>query len=492
MPAHDRLPCIVGVAQKTWRAEGGNAPNPLKQNVEVAMAAIADCGNRDILRRIDEVDVVRSLSWHYDDLPGEVAAALGLPTGARKLSGMSGTGPQRFLCDAAEAILQGQRRAVLVSGGEALATVKRAMKTGTPLDWPQARSKPEYPFEDPAHPSERRHDIRQAYTTFAILDSARRAHLGLALDENRRQEAAMMARMSAQAAVNPLAWFRKAHSAESLFDLSDNDRMVAAPFSKNTMAFMDVDMAAALLITSHGLADELNIPAAQRVYLHGWGYDKSPPYIAQRAELFHSPEMRAASAQALAMAGVTAAELEYLDLYSCFASNVNFTRDVLGIAEDDPRALTVTGGLPYFGGPGNNYTAHSIATMVDVLRKNPGSKGLVTAVGMHMTNHSFAVYASEPREIGALPMRGPDVAGRLNDTREIVDSASGPAVIVGYTVLHGKADPYALAICELEGGARCYARCDDADIVAAMQQQEWVGRNIHLNCDNGMNTWPGG
>ena len=67
-------------------------------------------------------------------------------------------------------------------------------------------------------------------------------------------------------------------------------------------------------------------------------------------------------------------------------------------------------------------------------------------------------------------------------------SASGPAVIVGYTVLHGKADPYALAICELDGGARCYARCDDADTVAAMQEQEWVGREVRLSCDNGVNT----
>ena len=493
MPVNNRLPCIVGVAQKTWRAEGGNAPHPLLQNVEVANAALADCGNPEILRCIDEVDVVRSLSWHYDDFPAELAAALGLPPGERKLSGMSGTGPQRFLCDAAEAILQGQRSAVLVSGGEALATVKRAMKAGAPLDWPQARSKPEYPFEDPAHPSERRHDIRQAYTTFAILDSARRAHLRLTPDENRRQEAAMMARLSARAAANPLAWFRKEHSADSLFDLSDNDRMVAAPFSKNTMAFMDVDMAAALLITSHGLADQFNIPAAQRIYLHGWGYDKSPPYIAQRAELFHSPAMRAASEQALAMAGVTAAELDFLDLYSCFASNVNFTRDVLGIADDDPRALTVTGGLPYFGGPGNNYTTHAIATMVELLRDKPRSKGLVTAVGMHMTNHSFAVYAAEPREIDAVAMPSPGVDHRKianleTGIRDIVDSATGPAVIVGYTVLHGKADPYALAICELQGGARCYARCDDADTVAAMQEQEWVGREIRLSCDNGVNT----
>jgi len=425
---HSQLPCIVGVAQKTWRQEEGDAPHPLIQNMEVANMAAADCGNAEILGRIDELDVVRCLSWHYDDLPGALAVALALPPCERKLSGMSGTGPQRFICDAAEKIIGGERRAVLVTGAEALATQKRARKAGRRLDWPKAQSRPEYPFEDPTHPSELRHELRQAYATFAILDSARRAHLGLTLEDNRRQQAAMMARLSATAAANPLAWFRKAHTAQSLFELTDNDRMVASPFSKNTMAFMDVDMAAALLICSHELADELGIPAHKRIYLHGWGYAKAPPYIAQRPELYHSPAMRSASEQALAMAGRTASEIDFLDLYSCFASNINFTRDVLGIADDDPRALTVTGGLPYFGGPGNNYTTHSIATMVALLRENLGSTGLVTAVGMHMTNHSFAVYSSEPREINPVSPRAPDPG---HASREIVDHADGPAVVVG-------------------------------------------------------------
>ncbi len=274
---------------------------------------------------------------------------------------------------------------------------------GRPLDWPKAHSKPEYPFEDPIHPSEISHDIRQAYTTFAILDSARRAHLGLTPEENRRQEAAMMARLSARAAANPLAWFRKAHTADSLFNLTDNDRMVASPFSKNTMAFMDVDMAAAIIVTSHRIADELGIPAQKRVYLQGWGYAKEPPYIAQRPELFHSPAMRSACDQAFAMAGKGVADIDFFDIYSCFASNVNFTRDVLGIADHDPRPLTVTGGLPYFGGPGNNYTTHSIAAMVELLREHAGSSGLVTGVGMHMTNHSFAIYSSAPQEINKVP-----------------------------------------------------------------------------------------
>ena len=69
---------------------------------------------------------------------------------------------------------------------------------------------------------------------------------------------------------------------------------------------------------------------------------------------------------------------------------------MLGIAADDPRPLTVTGGLPYFGGPGNNYVTHSIASMVETLRADPGSLGLVTANGWYVTKHSIGIYSTDP------------------------------------------------------------------------------------------------
>ena len=42
---------------------------------------------------------------------------------------------------------------------------------------------------------------------------------------------------------------------------------------------------------------------------------------------------------------------------------------VLALTIDDPRPRTVTGGLAYAGGPGNNYATHSIAVMVECLRR---------------------------------------------------------------------------------------------------------------------------
>ena len=120
----------------------------------------------------------------------------------------------------------------------------------------------------------------------------------------------------------------------------------------------------------------------------------------------------AASAEALDGAGVGIDDVAHLDLYSCFASSVHLARDALGIAADDRRALTVTGGLPYYGGAGSNYLTHAIATMADVLRDDPGSLGLVTGVGMHMTKHVAGVYSTDAARAGRRPGAGADAAGR--------------------------------------------------------------------------------
>ena len=42
----------------------------------------------------------------------------------------------------------------------------------------------------------------------------------------------------------------------------------------------------------------------------------------------------------------------------------------------EERDLTVTGGMTFAGGPWNNYVTHGVATMVGVLREDPGDLGL--------------------------------------------------------------------------------------------------------------------
>src|SRR5262249_56340448 len=99
---------------------------------------------------------------------------------------------------------------------------------------------------------------------------------------------------------------------------------------------------------------------------------------------------------ALEMAGKKVADVASFDLYSCFPSAVEVAMKEIGIADDDPRPISVTGGLPFFGGPGNNYVTHSIAEMMNVVRRKPGSFGMVTAPGNYLTNHSPRLHSTPP------------------------------------------------------------------------------------------------
>ena len=167
--------------------------------------------------------------------------------------------------------------------------------------------------------------------------------------------------------------------------------------------------------------------------------------------------------------------------------------DALGLATDDTRGLTVTGGLPFSGGAGSNYLLHSIAAMVDVLRGDPGTLGLVSGVGMHMTKHVFGLYSTEPPPSGrATPPDGAGVQAGLDATPPvaIVDRVSGPATIASYTVAHGRdgAPDWGLVLADLPGGGRAYGRVEDPDLLVALEAQEWVGRSIDLaGQDSGVN-----
>ena len=157
--------------------------------------------------------------------------------------------------------------------------------------------------------------------------------------------------------------------------------MVAYPYTKLMTSIMDVDMAAGLLLASAAKADALGVPEDKRVYLRGFGYAEDPAHVADHPDLWRSPAMATASSTALGGAGIGIDDVAHFDLYSCFASSVYFALDALGLAEDDPRGVTQTGGLPYHGGPGSNYMTHSLAAMAETLRADPGSFGLTSGVG---------------------------------------------------------------------------------------------------------------
>jgi acetyl-CoA C-acetyltransferase len=133
---------------------------------------------------------------------------------------------------------------------------------------------------------------------------------------------------------------------------------------------------------------------------------------------------------------------------------------------------------------------HAIATMVERLRSDPGSLGLVSGVGMHMTKHVFAVYGGDPTT--ADDPRAEDVQARLdarNPPRAITDSVEGDAVLAAYSVVHGRdgAAQWGLGIVDLADGTRSYARAEDPSLLEEWERRECVGDRVRLRPDGPVN-----
>jgi acetyl-CoA C-acetyltransferase len=481
MSVDPRSPCLIGVAQRTWH--DAPAPEPLVMWEEVARAAAADAGLGS-LDAVDSLDVVYTQSWTYDDAPGRVAERLGIDPKRRYYSGIGGTTPQVLVNGVAERMLRGESSLAIVVGAEALATRRFHKKAGEKPQWSHKHPEPPaFPFEDPFHPAEMAHQVWEAWLTFPVFDVARRARLGVAPDEYRVGLGALMAPMTDVAAANPYAWFPVRRSADELVTPTPDNRLVGYPYTKYMVSVMDVDMAAALVLATHEQADALGVPPERRVYVRGWAYATDPPYVAQHEDMAASSAMAAASGAALKAAGVGIDDIAHIDLYSCFASSVLFALDALGIdASSDSRApFTVTGGLPFSGGAGSDYVTHSIAAMTEVLRRDPGSLGLISGVGMHMQKHAYGVYSTEPGPVE------PAAAIPTSPATPITDTHTGPATVAAYTVAHGRdgAAQSALFVCDLADGSRCYARSEDADLLARAEAEELVGTTLQLETTEG-------
>lgn len=487
MNVDPRSPCIIGVAQMVSRPDEGPAPEPLTMWEQTCREAVADAqASGDILRAVESVQIVYCQSWQYDDPPGRLCEQLGIAPKHQYYSGIGGTTPQVLVDHAAEAIVDGDLDVAIVCGAEALDTVRRLKKTGEKPQW--SHKDPErkpFPFEAPFHPAEIAHEVFQAYTTFALWDVARRAHLGTSPDEHRRQIGELFAPMTKIAAANPYAWFPVERSAEDIVTATPDNRMVAYPYTKYAISVMDVDLAGAIVIASHEAADRMGVPAERRVYLRGWCYATDPVYVAEHEPTWGSPAMAAASAEALRVADRGIDDIDYIDLYSCFPSSVSFALDALGLASDDPRGVTVTGGLPFFGGAGSDYLTHSIATMVDVLRTAPGSFGLCSGVGMHMTKHVYGAYSTEPSTAPRPDEQAVQKKLAERPLKVIRETHSGQATIATYTVLHGRdgVAEWGLLVCDVDDDTRCYAKTVDGDVLAELESAECVGRAVELVTD---------
>jgi acetyl-CoA C-acetyltransferase len=477
-------PVIVGVGQLTNRIKSlDEALEPVEMMARVAHLAAEDAGSRDLIWKIDSLQVVNLLTWQYPDAPGLLAEKLGIAPPHQVYTAVGGNTPQMLVNQASEAIVNGEIKFALLAGAEAGATRSMARKQNARLPW-EIRGTPEKVVGDTRvgfNDAEARHGAVAPIRVYPLFENAIRAHLGQTIEEHQHYVARLCSRFTQVAAKNPYAWFPTACTPEEVETISPENRWVCFPYPKRMNAIMEVNQSAAVLLTGSETAKELGIPAEKWVYVHGGGEANDKWFVSDRVNYHRSPAIKAATNRALSQAKMTVDDIDFFDLYSCFPSAVQMGLDALDLTTSEPRDLTVTGGLPYFGGAGNNYVMHSIATTVERLRKNPEQKALVTALGWFATKHAAGVYSGKPPK-GNWVRTDPQIDQATIEAMKspaFAAEANGAATIETYTVAFGRdGEPeMGIVIGRLADSTRFFANTPaDKALLWSMTKEEFVGR----------------
>lgn len=499
-----QTPVLVGVGQlvRHWDGQSiSDAPSPLTLQHHAAEQALQDSGVAEPLRKlIDGVMVVRA---NHDSMegvrhpfgrcanpPATLAADLGLGSSRCIYSVVGGDQPQALVNEAAEAIFTGDVDAVLLAGSEATATMKQALRARLRLDWSRSV---DGPYEDRGlGPSlltdyELANGLGMPTQTYPAFEQALRKRMGLERPAYVDLMSELWEGFAAVAAQNPYAQFPEARSREFLSTPSEANYPIAEPYLKWHVAQDAVNQGAALIMTSVSAAEHLGINPAKWVYLHGYASAKDRP-VTERSDLTRSRAVEVALRGALAMAGRGAAAVDLFDLYSCFPCAVLLAAEELAI-DWRRSAPTVTGGLPFFGGAGNNYSMHAIATMAEKLRASPRTYGLVLANGGFLSKEAAGIYSTEPAQ-NWQPRK--DEAGQCE-----IDQASAPAllaenceaVVETYTVTYKNGRPsrgYVIASNE-RGRVLARVRTGHRATMISLAEKDPIGARVRIVHEGGVN-----
>jgi acetyl-CoA C-acetyltransferase len=489
MALDPRTPVIVGVAQTLRRPEDPpTASAPVDMMAETVRLAAADSGAGDvILARTQSVRVPSVLSWRYTDPGSLVAERLGVAAQDTVVTTPGGNSPQMLLNDTALAIQRGDLDVAVLVGAEAMYTRFRARKAKAWLDWePQPDAVPSEVLGDErpgTNDAEMARAIVLPIQIYPIFENALRAAAGESIDEHQAKIALLWARFSEVAATNPHAWSPEARTADEIATVTADNRMIGFPYTKAMNANLDTDQSASVILCSVEAARGAGVSEDRWVFPWSGADAYDHWFVSERADLHSSPAIRAAGRAAFRLAGIGIDDVAHVDLYSCFPSAVQIGAAELGLGLDEPdRPLTVTGGLSFAGGPGNDYVMHSIAAMVDTLRADPGTKGLVTALGWYVTKHAVGVYSTEPSPNGFRHARPQDEIDALSRREQVADH-DGPVTIESYTVMHERDGSPAIGLvaCLLPDGRRTWANSTEPGLLKTMTLEEFVGRPARLH-----------
>ena len=495
-----RTPVLVGVGQASERIDdaGYQRLSAVELAASAARQALADAGadSAAVAAAIDTVAGVRQfeISSPYaraplgrsNNYPRSVARRLGTTPTRAILEIAGGQAPQHLVTELGGSIAAGAAEVVLIFGSEAISTARHL--SGAP-------AKPDFTEQVDGDLEDRgfgiaglvtrhhvAHRVTDPPTQYALCEQARRARLKQSREEYAVGMGELFAPFTAVAATNPHAAAPTERTAAELSTPSERNRLIADPYTRYLVARDQVNQGAAVLLMSVAAARRLGVPVDRWVFLHGHA-DLREQSLLDRPDLGASPASVLAAQHALDVAGIGVDDLATVDLYSCFPIAVANVSEGLGLTATDSRPLTLTGGLPFFGGAGNNYSMHALAETVHRLRAAPGSYGLVGANGGILSKYSAGVYSTTPT--GWPASRSADLQAEIDNwpTVEQAYQADGWGTVETYTVTHRGEERTGIVIGRLDADGRRFIaiiEAGDQETLELLTESDPLGAPVYV------------
>jgi acetyl-CoA C-acetyltransferase len=484
-----RTPVVVGAAQASQDLdEPGAGLGPIGLMATAARAAGDDSGAPRLLATTQRVAVPEG-TWRYRDAARLVARAVGADD-ARTVVVKAGTPQQTLLDDAYLELRAGRIDVALVVGGEAARRAARARRAGVePAPDPPAGggnggddTDPDelrHPEGEIVSPAEIAAGVVSPPEQYALIDSALRHAERQSLDGHRDAIARLWAGFSETAARFPHAADRHRRTAAEIREPGPGNRPIAFPYNKLHCSRMDVDQAAAVLVCTLAAAEAAGVDPARVVFpLVALESSFSLP-LPRRRDIHRWPAMEVLAAAAAEHLGAPPAALEHAEVYSCFPAAVRVQQRALGLPLDG--VPTITGGEPFAGGPWNNFVLQATVAMVDRVRADRGSRGLVTTVSGFLTKPGIAVYATDPGRHPLLVADLADQARAATPALPVTDAHDGRATVAAVTVGYDRQGTgRTIVVADTPSGERCLATSDDPGVAALATTEELVGRSVRV------------
>ena len=471
---------VVGISAIQQKGNFENLDEALHLMDKAVKEALSDSGNELVKDYIDEIRIPKGF-WRYRD-PGKWIARnnnfKNIPTTYVTKIGVL---QQNLINEACQKIETGEINASIILGGEARFKQLRAVIEKKEYFETKLDENPDFYIkakEDLYGDEELAELGAMAVGYYATMETAIRKNDGEGIEEHQNNIALMYEEFSKIASENKDGWLNHPYAKEDILETSKKNKMLAYPYNKLHCTSWNVNQSAAIIICSEELANELEIDNKKRVYPISSSENNHMIAIQQRPKLYESLGMTYAANSINKMIERLDIKLDAYDLYSCFPAAIKMFTKSMGLDSEIPK--TVTGSMPYAGGPLNSFVIHSTVKMIQKIRALEVKYGLITGVSGMMTKQSFCIWGKEYKEHFIFD----DVTERakLDESPiELSNISEGKGEIIGYTIIEGSENAAkAVLYLDDEKKHRKVVSSMDKNFINLLTEEEWVGKTLRF------------